>query len=404
MVGSMKFIGHTRYSMFMPSSTAWKASNGSRFKSVEDYRDYLYSDERMQLREDIFLKESLPALDRAAKGHELRHIISYSESLPDYRKSALEKAAAEFPFVVLDEVPDGSRPSNRYEVVGDFLSKGTVFGDYRLDDDDILPSSFFDRMSQYLTPTHVGYVISFPLGIEAILTDERAFNLREAHYPMNSVGQLGVCRKKLDGSIQMPSPSSHTQVDRHNPTVIDSRRIGYFRYNHTGQDNAMNAAGDADLSRLVSSMQHFPVLSPSFDLEAEFPSVMHRIATPEEKDLDFKLDPFSQVDFPQKAQCFEVILDCTFPDGTKPNDYLLSFDLVDGAGNPVELGRAGVGLSASPNPGVGYFRYISTSGGRTTLRESVFLSSGIYAEAVTMVQWQRKDAVQIHSAKLNLIK
>ncbi|MDK8800609.1 glycosyltransferase [Corynebacterium coyleae] len=400
----MKFIGHTRYSMFMPNSTAWKASNGSRFRSVEDYREYLYSDQRMQLREDIFLKESLPALERAAEGHELRHIVSFSSSLPNHRKLALQKAADEYPFVVLDEVPDGSRPSNRYEVVGDFLSKGTIFGDYRLDDDDVLPVSFFDRMSQYLTPTHVGYVISFPLGIEAILADGSAFNLREAHYPMNSVGQLGVCKMNIDGSIQMPSPSSHTQVDRHNPTVLDSRQIGYFRYNHTGQDNAMNASGDADLSRLVSSMQHFPVLSPAFDLEAAFPFVMHRIAKPKEKELEFHLDPFSQVDFPQKAQCFELVLDCTFPEGTKPNDYLLSFDLVDDAGRPLAPGRMGVGLSASPNPGVGYFRYIRTGAGRTTLRESVFLMNGVSAEAVTLVQWQRKDTVQIHNAKLNLIK
>lgn len=400
----MKFIGHTRYSLYIPNSTAWKVSNGTRFSSPEDYRDYLYSDERMGLREQIFLNESLPALKEASTGHELRHIVSFSTSIPEHRKEALRKAAKEFSFLVLDEVPDGARPSDRYELVGDFLSKGTVFGDYRLDDDDVLPVNFFDRMSQYLTPAHVGYVISFPLGVEAILTDGSAFNLREAHYPMNSVGQLGVCKKMLDGSVQKPSATSHTKADRHNPTVLDSRQIGYFRYNHTGQDNVLSASGEGDLSRLVASMQHFPALSPDFDLAKAFPFVMHRVATPREEQLKFKKDVFTEVEFPHKAQCFEIVIDCTLPEGTRPNDYLLSFSLVDANDQPIPLGQAGVGLSASPNPSVGYFRYVKASEGDRKLREAVFLGDGIFAKAVTLVQWQRKDAVEIHGALLNTIK
>lgn len=400
----MKFIGHTRYSLYIPNSTAWKVSNGTRFSSPSDYRDYLYSDERMALREEIFLNESLPALNEAANGHELRHIVSYSASLPDRRKEALRKASEKFEFLILDEVPDGSRPSDRYELTGDFLSKGTIFGDYRLDDDDVLPVNFFDRMSEYLTPAHVGYVISFPLGIEAILTDGSAFNLREAHYPMNSVGQLGVCKKTLDGSVQKPSATSHTKADRHNPTVLDSRQIGYFRYNHTGQDNVLSASGEGDLSRLVTSMQHFPVLSNNFDLEKAFPFVVHRVATPQEEKLSFSGDFFTEVEFPQKVQCFELVLDCTFPEGTRANDYLLSFRLVDKEGQPIALGQQGVGLSASPNPSVGYYRYVKAHGGENTLREAVFLTSGVYATAVTVVKWQRKDPIEIHDSFLNRIK
>lgn len=259
-------------------------------------------------------------------------------------------------------------------------------------------------MSEYLTPAHVGYVISFPLGIESILLEGKAFNLRVAHAPMNSMGQLGVCRRNFDGTVSAPKPGSHARVDRDNPTVLDSRKLGYFRYNHTGQDNAMSSSGDADLSRLVASMSHYPPVTENLGLDDLFPTVSHRRVDQQEVQLSLPGDPFGTIRFPNAAQLFEVNLECTFEGGTKPNDYLLSFDLTDAAGANIELGRTNTGLPGSPREDVGYYRYLKVSGGRNIIRESVFLAENVRASAMRLTKWQNQAPVKIHNVSLKILK
>ena len=49
------FIGHTRFSLYQPGSTAWQASNKSKFRTPAEYQRYLYSAARLDARVDIFL-------------------------------------------------------------------------------------------------------------------------------------------------------------------------------------------------------------------------------------------------------------------------------------------------------------------------------------------------------------
>ena len=76
------FVGQTRFSLFQPGSSAWKASSSDSALNEESYRDYLYSEERMESRINIFLEHSIPTIAQAAKYHRIRHIVSFSESLP----------------------------------------------------------------------------------------------------------------------------------------------------------------------------------------------------------------------------------------------------------------------------------------------------------------------------------
>lgn len=396
----MKFLGHTRYSLFIPSSGAWKASNGSRFDTPESYKEYLYSDSRMDLRERIFLGASIPALAKAADGFELRHIVSYSESLPEKRKDALRRAAEKYPFLVLEELPDGVQPKDRVETAGDYLTKGTLFGEYRLDDDDILSKDYFERMGEYVKDDLVGYVVSFPLGIEAILADGKAMNLREMHYPMYGLGLLYVCKKLSDGTIRRPSSSSHTKVDRHNPTILDARKLSYVRFNHSTQDNSMSATADADLSRIAASMEKYPQLRDNFNLEESFPTIADWVVDGADNDLVGQMTG-DGAKLPSAMRGFKITVDAEFAGSASPNQYLLSFELAGPDGSPLPLGKPGVGLGASVDPKVGYFRYLNSQPGRRVLKEFVFLPDGVTAETVRLVKWRNDDDVTVRSAKIS---
>ena len=132
------FVGHTRFSLFVPDSASWRASNGQTGFSEEEYRDYLYDDTRLSLRTDIFLNHTLPTLRQAAKGFDVKHIVSFSESLTQKIKVLLREAAENYGFLHLDELPDGDSGWTAVRrLIQDTGFKGT-FGRYRLDDDDVL--------------------------------------------------------------------------------------------------------------------------------------------------------------------------------------------------------------------------------------------------------------------------
>ena len=354
----------------------------------------------MDVRERIFLGASIPALARAAEGFELRHVVSYSESLPEKRKDALRKAAEQYPFLVLEELPDGVQPRDRVETVGNYLTKGTVFGEFRLDDDDILSNDYFERMGDYVTDNLVGYVVSFPLGIEAILAEGKAMNLREMHYPMYGLGLLYVCKKLADGRIRRPSSSSHTKVDRHNPTILDARRLSYVRFNHSTQDNSMSATSDADLSRIAAGMEKYPQLRDGFNLEESFPTIARWVADGADTVLEGHITG-DGVKLPSALRGFKITLDAEFPPSAKPNQYLLSFDLTGRDGSPLPLGEPGVGLGASTDPEVGYFRYLNSQPGRRELKEFVFLPDGVAADKVRLVKWRNDEAVTVLGVKIS---
>ena len=81
----------------------------------DDYKAYLYDESRLQLREEIFLGESIPALAAASSNHELKHIVSFSASLPEVRKEALRQAAVRYPFISQIPIHRPRRSTGRYK-------------------------------------------------------------------------------------------------------------------------------------------------------------------------------------------------------------------------------------------------------------------------------------------------
>lgn len=283
----MFFVGRTRFSLFMPQDPSWqltKSRDKQDEQAIEAYRAELYDDSRLRMRTEIFLEHTVPALQAAAdrSGHTVIHVVSFSQSLPAPYKKQLAEAAKEYPVLHLDERPDGAGGSSLAELARPKVQPGEVFGLYRLDDDDVLPTNFFDLVARLMRPAMVGMLVSLPRGLEAITHKGKVYMVREGYYAMHSLGLMQVCAFSEDGKLCAPEPSPHEKSDRANPVVIDSRSIGYLRFNHASQDHRLAylsrdgvaASTTADeLAAVAARMEHLPAWKDWAMLEQLFPTV-----------------------------------------------------------------------------------------------------------------------------------
>lgn len=286
------FIGNTRFSLYQPGSTAWHASSRSRFRTPVEYRDYLFSPERLDPRMDIFLTMTLPQLDLAARGRKLRHVVSYSEYLPHRYREQLERAAEQYPWLVLDRCKVGQRPLDPLEG-----APAGMIGAYRLDDDDILPVDYFARVEPYLTEAHAGMFVSLAAGLTAIYRDGGLYFTRRAYVPMIALGFLSIHQKHEDGTLTSPPPASHNLSDRAAPVILDSREPGYVWVRHLEQDTNLHAADLTEglrLRALVKSLGERPAAADRDEFRRYFPLVeerMHPEVGPDRRAIEVLLLP-----------------------------------------------------------------------------------------------------------------
>ncbi|MCG6568035.1 glycosyltransferase [Tessaracoccus sp. ZS01] len=275
----MLFVGLTRFSLFMPNSGAWVASNGSRL-TEEEYLAHLYDDERLGLRCDVFFNFTLPMMALAVENHRVRHVITFSSNLPTRYKEQVQAAAESYPFVVLDEVPVGGTPVD----IGVFAQQEVErvgWGDqpmglYRLDDDDVLSVDFFDQMTPHITPEHLGWVVTLASGITAIYERGRFFLVRGAVFPLHSKGHLSVCGWR-DGEFVRAPEAAHTKSDRVGPVILDSRKLSHLWVRSTTQDGAlyrMEMSREVQLQKMIEEFRKFEVVSQEAIAEA-FPLMQY---------------------------------------------------------------------------------------------------------------------------------
>lgn len=381
------FLGQTRYSLFIPDSGAWRASSAAG-RGKDAYRDYLYAPERLDFRDKVFTEFTVPALAEAADKYDVWHIVSYSESLPEKYAESLKRTAEKFPFLILQELPDGVGdwgPSER--IIKEKLTPG-VFGRYRLDDDDLLSKHYFDVAARFVKSEFVGMVVSLPRGIEAIYSNGHYFNFREAHVPMNSMGMLYVSELSSEGSLRVPRAGAHDKADRLAPVIMDASKIGYLRTNHGGQDNMLRHQTGLVSDRLVANMDKFPAV-PSIDLIREnFPSIAHKVlneAKNAEELWDRPLEDGIQISIDGATSGITVTLSGDAPKGIRKHPIALSLDLESPGGRSIASRAKLKGLATSLNPGIGQFVYFDVKPGSFTATASTFLADGVRIRTARVV-------------------
>lgn len=239
------FVGHTRFSVHQFGSRYFNATRdgdaGAGF-SEDQYTHWLYSDERMDPRTEIFTQLSLPQLAQAAEDFHVVHYVSYSPSLPEKHKKALRQAARTYDFLELNETKKtvSSTPTKsliRKAAQKHHFTSGPI-GVYRLDDDDVLSVNYFHLMAPYVRRSHIGWWVSQGLGIAAVRFGEDFVYARDYYYPKSAFGPL--CIAGYDqGEVSHTQAPKHTVMDHTNPTILDSREPAYFHIRHRGQDSTL---------------------------------------------------------------------------------------------------------------------------------------------------------------------
>lgn len=270
---SGSFLGHTRFSLFEPTSPSWRLSRHTGKLNEAAYKDRLYSAERMRSRVEIFFDHSLPLIDKASKDYKLVHVVSYSEEMPDIYRRYLESAAKKYKWVHLDRRQSTNRSGIPLETwAGRCFPRGEIFAEYRLDDDDLLATTYFDSLAKYLSDHFVGYYVSHGYGVQAFFEDGRFKNPRIEHRPKIAIGLARVCQLTQAGKVRGPKRSAHTQIDRWAPVVVDSKNVEFLHSIHLTQDSGI-AKPEGDLGKRFRNYLSQPEVTDINILNEKFPGL-----------------------------------------------------------------------------------------------------------------------------------
>lgn len=403
----MYCIGETRFSLLKPGSYAWRASNNSNFKSLDEYRSYLYDEKRLAFRANIFINHSLPQLERASRGHNYKHIVRYSDSLPFQAKRRLKTAARKYPFLILDEAtesnPDGVSIS---EIASTMFSGGSgVFGTFRIDDDDLLGIDFFEKMQPYVSMANLGHQISLGLGYTAQWNGEEYYNFRSVRMPMIAIGLMTVCATFPDGTVYIPATGPHIESDKYVPVILDSREPAFLWNRHEGQDSAISSDPNKTASRIANSIGQFTPVSDFVAVKRQFPEIQSRIRIPKTRELiseSTRLTQSFDIDLGEPERNVELILSATFDNQASERNALVSFEACDRDGQPIPNDIVVPGLSLSGRDDVGYFRYLRSDS--NALQSFVFSGpENVYCKKVRILKWKpRTTRITLLSARLNV--
>lgn len=283
---STLFIGYTRFSVHQYESGSFKATSTAGGFSETEYTEWLYDSDRLDTRTAIFVDDSLPQLAQASQKCDLVHIVAISPSLPEKYKATLQEARSRYPFLRIHETKQRAAPSHpNLPLVKTMLTKrglaGQVFGMYRLDDDDLLPIDYFERMIPYVTGEHVGYRVSLPQGIGAIRA-QNGYVLPWTFYEAkSSAGFLSVHRfspdgQKIFGLEARHHVKGHHKADRNFPVILDGRQPGFFRVRHQTQDSTLTTSAGAFFTRVVEQATGRPTATHDAVASA-FPHIADRV-------------------------------------------------------------------------------------------------------------------------------
>lgn len=392
--------------MYNPSSSSWKATQG-RFSSEEEYRNYLYSKDRLDARVALFIHQSLPIIDDAAKRHPIIHVVSYSSNLPTAYRRILETATERFPFLVLDEQGGDREPLNLETLASEYLSAHNgpkVYGAYRLDDDDLLASTYFDQMAPYVEQQYAGMQVSLARGYTALYTKGVFKNLRETYWPMLAIGLMSICFIDKDGTLKKPSPAPHHVSDRFNPVVIDAREVSYLWVRHAEQDTALAYDEQDSEASVLAHMSRYPA-ADGLDFRTLFPH-SSELARHEHTVLlgnTALLTPEVHLPFQNSASAFRLKFKMHLGDNAVKNNALVSFH-IEGDVDDLQSKLQTVGIATSTNPAIGPYRYLDTSPGEITSSCEVVLPKGMTCTGVTVKKFRQQETyIAIDAAEMTTL-
>ncbi|MCB8889544.1 glycosyltransferase [Vreelandella malpeensis] len=240
-----KIFIFTRYSVLLKTK-AWALSKDNDF---DQYREKLFSSERMQQHSFFFKELTIPSIlyqKNIPESVDFYYIVLTSKHLPNEERIKLESTLSELQrskIIYIEPEED------LYDVINNFISKevkvGEIFASIRLDDDDALHPKFIASVSKYMERSFVGHVISHSRGYATLFDfDQQAFiSAISINYPKNAQGMAFINSrinedKYFTDQVNVYEIGNHTIVDKFYPLIIDETINGYIRMCYKNQDTA----------------------------------------------------------------------------------------------------------------------------------------------------------------------
>lgn len=406
------FIGATRFSIFQPSSHAWNLTKNAGRDTPDELKSVLYSPHRIEPRLDIFLNFSLPIIAKAAEHHFIKHVVMYSEEMPEQYKERLEEAAARWDFLVLNRHVDGKSDETvpgPHMIAKKYLGDEGTYGIYRLDDDDLLSESFFSRADRFIKPAFAGMRLSFASGVTGFYENGEFSYLKTCYHPMIAIGLLNICHRVDAHNIIQPSDAPHIYSDRYDPVILDSEEPMYFWTRHCNQDTNVADEGDSRASILkeLNSRPSFGGTEKAIEL---FPTLEGNLRPINFKPIvqnamEIGASPVSLA-VEVNSSTFEVKLEVEAPLGTVSRAGLVSFQFEDSEGIPVKAKDVAIeGLTSSPNDAIGWYKYLQTDAGRVWQTFTVGIESGHRLSQITVMQFGKNSRdFTVHNIQIGTVE
>lgn len=233
-----------RYSILSnDSARSWKIGR----RDINEYRQILFSDDRLDLHENLFFNLSLHSIDKAVKNSasNVKLIIFISTELPNARKKKLYDAASERSYLIIKELSptDKTLVSMGDEVVNlvSEYSGELMYATVRLDDDDALHPQFLNCLDEYLEPAYVGKCVSFSCGYAGLFDGSKFTSFHKMNAMNIALGLTAISKKCENGEIKglksiYNSSISHSRTHWKIPVVADGISPMYIRTVHAQGD------------------------------------------------------------------------------------------------------------------------------------------------------------------------
>lgn len=181
--------------------------------------------------------------------------------MPEVYQQKIQEAAEIYPFLILDRHVNGQGSVNPYRVAYDAAKDSSTFAFYRLDDDDLLSTDFFDQTAKYVSPHFAGMRVSLAQGITALFDGQHFSEFRSSYHPMIAIGLLDIYGLSPNGSMIRPPDAPHNRSDRYGSIIVNAEKPSYFWTRHIGQDTSYQSANA--MEDVLNALDKFPSLAPN---------------------------------------------------------------------------------------------------------------------------------------------
>ena len=242
-----KVLFPIRFSV-LSNSKAWRAS---REHSFEQYKELLFSKERLDIKFHLFESLVLPNLEElesSTDSVEMQVLILTSSFLPEPYMAKLKALVAGKDFITLDFVDEKTKLR---EPLNQFVKSHTcsdthhcAYATVRMDDDDLLCSDYLHSLTKFITLEFAGNIVSFSKGYESYyeFKNKRAEQNIKVSWPRIALGLAHINFYNADSASYVDKPlhiydvGDHSKIDKNRSLITDNTPGMFLRMSYIEQD------------------------------------------------------------------------------------------------------------------------------------------------------------------------